>query len=228
MLFRSGIQKILLKHLSNCEDNPEIAFSPDGIDLMNRTILELNDNVPHKPIHKVRWYEKSDKFAVGATGQKSKKFVEAAKGTNLFYGIYEAEYTDKESGEIRYKRVYATIPLNEVIARQKEGNPSVPLNDTEGNKLLFSLSPGDLVYVPTKEQIGKELTKYDINKERIYKLVSVTGNESFFILSKVATSIIDKKEFSALNKLARAITDEMIKEVCIPIKLDRLGNITNI
>ena len=32
-------------------------------------------------------------------------------------------------------------------------------------------------------------------------------------------------EFSALNKMERAITGEMIKEICIPIKVDRLGNI---
>ena len=41
-------------------------------------------------------------------------------------------------------------------------------------------------------------------------------------------TIIDKVEFSALNKMERALTGEMIKEVCIPIKVDRLGNITPI
>lgn len=64
-----------------------------------------------------------------------------------------------------------------------------------------------------------------IQKDRIYKMVSCTGNQCFFIKSNVANTIIDKYEFSPLNKMERAITGEMIKETCIPIKTDRLGNI---
>ena len=59
-------------------------------------------------------------------------------------------------------------------------------------------------------------------------MVSSSGNQCFFIKGNVANAIIDKNEFSALNKMERAITGEMIKEVCIPLKVDRLGNITKI
>lgn len=45
-----------------------------------------------------------------------------------------------------------------------------------------------------------------------------------FIKAFVANSIWDKKEYSSLNKMERAVTDEMIKEICIPVKVDRLGN----
>ncbi|MGN1260210.1 MAG: type II CRISPR RNA-guided endonuclease Cas9, partial [Alloprevotella sp.] len=79
----TGIQKILLRHLQRHQGKADIAFSPDGIDEMNRTIQELNDGHPHQPILKVRIYEKADKFSVGQTGNKSKKYVEAAKGSNL-------------------------------------------------------------------------------------------------------------------------------------------------
>ena len=50
----------------------------------------------------------------------------------------------------------------------------------------------------------------------------------FFTKENVANSIVNKYEFSSANKMERALTGEMIKEVCIPIKVDRLGNITKI
>ena len=52
----------------------------------------LNNGNFHQPIYKVRTYEQADKFAVGQTGNKSTKFVEAAKGTNLFFAIYETAH----------------------------------------------------------------------------------------------------------------------------------------
>ena len=79
------------------------------------------------------------------------------------------------------------------------------------------------MYVPTKEEIATK--NFSFAKERIYKVVSSTGNRAFFILSAVASPILDKDEYSSLNKMERAITGEMIKEICVPIKVDRLGNI---
>ena len=49
--------------------------------------------------------------------------------------------------------------------------------------------------------------------------------QCFFIKGNVASSIINKYEYSSSNKMERAITGEMIKEVCIPVKVDRLGRI---
>src|SRR5690606_20054371 len=118
---------------------------PEGIDEMNKSMVELNDGKRHQPILKVRTYEpKGNKFNVGEKGNKKTKYVEAAKGTNLFFAVYQDE--DK-------KRSYETIPFNIVIERQKQGLGSVPLDNDKGGKLLFYLSPNDLVYVPTKEEI---------------------------------------------------------------------------
>lgn len=72
--------------------------------------MSLNNGKFHQPIYKVRTYEQADKFAVGQTGNKSTKFVEAAKGTNLFFAIYETAH----------KRSFASIPLNVVIERLKK------------------------------------------------------------------------------------------------------------
>lgn len=220
----TGIQKILLRHLEQKDNNPDIAFSPDGIDEMNRNIVQLNNGKYHQPIIKVRWYEKADKFAVGQTGNKSSKFVEAAQGTNLFFAVYESSVLDKKTNTIKKKRNYATISLNVAIERQKQGLPVAP-KDENDNDPLFVLSPNDLVYLPTAGELATGIIAQPLDRGRIYKMVSSSGGQCFFIKHIVANVLVDKFEFSPLNKMERALTDEMIKEICIPIKVDRLGNV---
>jgi CRISPR-associated endonuclease Csn1 len=200
---------------------------------MNRDIVTLNKGKFHQPILKVRVYEKAEKFAVGQTGNKTSKFVEAAKGTNMFFAVFGSEKTNKETGEMEKVRLYLTIPLNVMIDCQKsygakwQTNIEVYLKQlgfvSADANLLFILSPNDLVYLPTREEL-KEGIKV-IDRKRVYKMVSSSGNQCFFIDEKVAKSIVDKVEFTSLNKAERAITGEMIKETCVPIKVDRLGNI---
>ena len=69
----TGIQKILLNHLSNNQDDPNLAFSPDGIDKMNKNLTALNDGKYHQPIYKVRVCEpQGNKFSVGTSGNMLK------------------------------------------------------------------------------------------------------------------------------------------------------------
>lgn len=225
----SGIRSILNAHLAAEGNNATEAFSADGIERMNRNIKVLNGGHNHMPIKRVRIYEQANKFSVGKQGQKSTKYVEAAKGTNLFFVIY----TDPNG-----TRGYATVPLNIVIDLQKQYEKNWKLHLTErlqqddlklmptNTNVKYILSPGDLVYVPTTEE--KEIGIKKIDMQRIYKCVSSTGKQCLFLPLTVASIILQKKEFEAQNKMERALTGEMIKEVCIPIQVDRLGNITKI
>lgn len=216
----TGIQKILLAHLTKKEGNTELAFSPDGIDEMNLNLKELNDGKSHQPIYKVRVYEPLGyKFNVGEIGNKPKKFVEAAKGTNLFFAVYV-----NEDG----KRMYETIPLNVVIERKKQGATPVPDRNEAGNKLLFWLSPNDLVYVPTEEELDRGKVEQPMDRKRIYKMVSATGNQCFFVPYHISNAIINTIELGANNKAEKAWSGEMIKSICIPILVDRLGTIMKI
>ena len=193
----------------------------------------MNNGKFHHPIYKVRRFEKGNKFPIGKTGNKGDKFVEAADGTNLFFAIFGVEKTNKETGETETVRSYLTIPLNVMIDCQKKygshwrNNIEAYLQEqqlaTPDVKLLFILSPNDLVYLPTKEELKDGIIM--INRKRIYKMVSSSGNQCFFIGDRVAKPIVDKVEFTSLNKAERAVSGEMIKEVCVPIKVDRLGNI---
>ena len=245
----TGIQKILLAHLAAKSNNPDQAFSPDGIEEMNRNIIELNNGKFHQPILKVRVYEKADKFAIGQTGNKTKKFVEAAKGTNLFFAILGTEKENMETGQTEVIRSYLTIPLNVMIDCQKEygstwkNNLEAYLKDKDlialESKVLFVLSPNDLVYLPKKDG-GDDCM---IDRNRIYKFIDPNLNKGNFVPYSAADVIFsinfaDQKkrgisypiqdEFgigSQWSKNPRALTGEMIKETCIPIKVDRLGNI---
>ena len=249
----TGIQKILMAHLHSekYDGKPENAFSPDGIDELNQNIQALNGGKPHQPIYKVRKYESSEKkFSVGTTGNKSKKFVKTAKDTNLYFAVFENQKDNETT-----VRCYAIIPLNIVIDCQKKyktkwkeeaTNILKQQGDIDKNsQLLFIISPNDLVYLPTQEELISK--HYSFDKERIYKFVSCGGNNiADFVPAYVASIIFsmtkkqqkeafnDEKHFhiqdeygvgSPKSKNEKAITGEMIKEICIPIKVDRLGNI---
>lgn len=224
----TGIQKILKNYLASKDGNPELAFSPEGIEDLNKNIEKYNDGKPHQPISKVRIFELGSKFPVGQTGNKKNKYVEAAKGTNLFFAIYEDE---------KGKRSYETIPLNIVIERQKQGLTSVPLENEKGSRLLLDLSPNDLVYVPEiDENIDSDFVFSNLNKEkisRIYKVEKTSGTECYFVRHDIAYLIkqYDAKtkigELESQNKLQVTMTDDRIKiaDSCIKINCDRLGNI---
>ncbi len=255
----TGIQKILLNHLRHYAEQkdekgkeipPEsLAFSPEGIEEMNRNIATLNNGKFHQPILKVRTYEpKGNKFNVGQTGNKKDKFVIAAQGTNLFFAIYE-----NENGE----RNYETIPLNEVIEHQKwratltreeqENTPLIPVKAEKGN-FLFSLSPNDLVYIPSEDEKenSSRIDFSNLTKEqvaRIYKFTDSSDTTGNFVPATVSSLLfnIPKKEQekrgisyliqneyglgSPQSKNQKSIDGIMIKDYCIKLKVGRLGDI---
>jgi CRISPR-associated endonuclease Csn1 len=257
----TGIQKILGNHLklkNTTNDNgeivehPELAFSQDGIDEMNKNIKDLNDGKLHQPIFKVRLFEsKGNKFNVGHKGNKKDKYVEAKKGTNLFFAIYQ-----NTNGERNYK----SISFEEVIERQKQGalekrKPiycSVPETNEQGDKLLFHLSPNDLVYVPTKEEMEDPVLP-DFDKltpsqnNRIYKFVDGSGTTANFVQCQTATTILNftnkeqqklgikypiQNEFgkgSPQSKHQKTLDGEtQIKSVCWKLEVNRVGKIIKV
>ena len=57
---------------------------------------------------------------------------------------------------------------------------------------------------------------------------SFKGKEGHFIHANVAYPILLVFELGSNNKAQRAWTNEMIKDICIPIKVDRLGHIIEV
>lgn len=224
----TGIQKILLNYLKTKDNNSEIAFSSEGLEDLNKNITHYNDGKPHLPIYRARVFEIGTKYALGHRGAKKNKFVEAAKGTNLFFAVYQDE---------KGRRNFESISLNVVIERLKQGLTAVPEKNEKGDGLCLGcsfLSPHNLVYVPTQEE-RENVVNINLNnltkeqKSRIYKTVSFSGSQCFFVKHEVASPIVNKNgysEFTTLNKMERAIDETMIKDVCIKLTVDRLGNIS--
>ncbi len=227
----TGIQFILKNHLDKCNGNSDFAFSPEGIVDMNSTIKDLNNGKLHQPILKVRTFEPmGNKFNVGVKGNNKSKFVEADKGTNLFFAVYQ-----DEAG----KRLYESVPLNIVIDLLKQGLPPVAerkFDEKNGKeyRLLFYLSPNDLVYIPTEEEFktNQPLLLKDISIEqisRLYKIVSFTGNRLYAIPETISKSIADKLELTQLNKVEFEISDKRsIKELCWKLDVNKLGEIKRV
>jgi CRISPR-associated endonuclease Csn1 len=201
-----GLKGILLTHLAKWNNDPKAAFTGEGMEDLAKTA--------GKPITKVTTYEDSKgKFEI-----RKGQFVEAAKGTNLFFVIYE----NMETGE----REYETLRLDEVIIAKANGWPVV--KEKEGCRHM-TLSPNDLVYVPEEgeniKMIDWQLEKEKISK-RTYKVVSFTGPQCFFVPHNYSKTIIEKVELGSLNKQEKSLDELMIKKSCIKLRVDKLGNIS--
>lgn len=219
----------LLTHLKQHENDIDKAFSTDGIDAFNAKRVI--------PVYKLPISEASElKFPLGTKQNTKHKYGEAESGTNLFFAVYWNEDSRK--------RTYDTIPLNIVIEHQKqvahlpkEQRTPVPLNHEKG-QFLFALSPGELVYVPTTEEMVnprlvdfKQLTPEQAG--RVYKMVSSTGTECYLIASCISSLVknYDAKskigEYGSMNKMEKTIDGITIKDRCWKLQVDRLGNIVS-
>lgn len=237
-----GIQKILINYLESKKNNPELAFSPEGIEELNKNISQYNDGKSHQPILKVRVYEKGKgRFVLGNIGNKKSKYVQGAP--NLFFAIYEYKEFDKKENRNVIKRSYETIPLNIVIERIKQGLNAVPEMNEEGHKLCPEcpfLSPNDLVYIPMDDEKDniRAINWGNLSKEQLNRLFVVNDFSStcYFTPNRFAKNIAPKEvdlNFDLKkNKLSgsydtktASFEGKQIKDVCIKLNIDRLGNI---
>lgn len=226
------VRNILTRHLKACNGDSKTAFSPQGVEEMNQHIAELNNENAHLPIYKVKLGEsKGEKFAIGQKGSKATKFVVTAKDTNLFFAVYA-----NEEG----KRSYQSVDLRTAIELKKQGCPVAPETNEKGDKLLFILSPNSLVYMPTEEEMERgNIDVQNLNLNQIFKMVSSTGNNCFFVPNTLSQVIFPGKEYESMDKVGTvkewdgySISESKnnkkflsIKACCIPICIDRLGRI---
>ncbi len=219
------LREDLINHLKSHNNDIDIAFCIEGIDEFNS-----NRKIPVKRLPIAETGEL--RFQLGNKGNNSKKWVEAEQYTNLFFKI-----TKREN-----KVYYETIQLKEAVKNQK--SKLINKNETDfDNENVFFLSPNDIVFVPTIDEL-KNIDTIDFANlntqqlKRIYKFVSCTSSEAHFVPYATAFEII-KNENGTNSKSERlqnyfdnnCIFDEknkpiMIKEFCIKLKVDRLGNIS--
>ncbi len=228
----TGIQKILKNYLKAKHNNPELAFSPEGIEDFNKNIEKYNEGKFHQPIIKVRVYEKGKgRFALGQTGNKVTKYVQGSP--NVFFAVYKDE---------NEKKTFETIRLDVVIERLKQGLKAVPETNLNGAYLYQSLSPLDLVYIPTEDEIESPKlidfsTLNETKLERIYNVNDFSGGTIYFSQNSFAKNIYPKEMDMTWNEKKQKLSGSFdsktasfnkksIKEIFIKLKVDRLGNIS--
>lgn len=176
------------KNRYEIDEHPEMAFTPAVIEKMNEpnNLEKLNKGKEHKPIYKVQTFQgfgKERPISEDELSVKSKQFVVTAAGSNLYLGFYERVYLDDNGNKVR-ERKFKDIGLIDLIEtlKQDSSNRLHPLPnkiyDKKKNEFqrIFTLSPLDLVYIPTPEEIENP-SKVDFQNlsaeqlDRIYKYV---------------------------------------------------------
>lgn len=224
----NSLNLLFLEHILEYNNNPKEAFNEEGLDILNkkakksiglgreiRAITRLDGIV-----------DREDLFKGG--------FYETDKGAMLYFAFYENNLTKEHS---EFTSISAHKAIEKVIKKE-------PIAKNKPGFKTILLSPGDLVYVPTIEEqkkIRKGSTLTDIfssiNKtsieNRVYKVVSFSGEDLLCIKANIAKPIIptDIKnkiigEIYWHNKSPKTMDDEiLIKDVCVKLNIDRLGNI---
>lgn len=208
---QNRLVKLLKEHLKEFNDDPKEAFTGEGLELLYKKY--------GKPIRKITIMEE-----VGKKIPIKGKYFEVDKGTNLFFVIYENinDPTDRIIDE------NSSISIVEAIQVFMNGGRKEDLGENKPGYRKIILSPNDLVYVPEE---GETINLIDWNNKikissRVYKVVSFSKNQIFFIPHFVADPIIQTKELGSNNKAEKSWDGIMIKKVCIKLKVDRLGNIS--
>ncbi|WP_295222509.1 type II CRISPR RNA-guided endonuclease Cas9 [uncultured Chryseobacterium sp.] len=220
------IKNELLEHLEQSDNDIDIAFSIEGIESFNNKRKEVGKNILKKiPIAE----SGSGKYTVGNKFSNKHKWVEAEQGTNLYFAIYQ----DKDK-----IRNFEKISLRTAISRVTNNEEIVPKFNKKGDKLLFFLSPNDIIYLPTIEEFKNPdlISIPNLNKNRFFT-VNDFSKAIYFTPVNISSNIISKEIDMNYDENKDKITGSFdtktascegiqIKDFCWKVNCDRLGNIT--
>ncbi|MCF7867047.1 hypothetical protein K9M18_06470 [Candidatus Woesearchaeota archaeon] len=224
----SALALILKDHLNEYKEN---AFKGEGLEILARK----NNG---KPITKVTNTDGPALNKISLNG----KLLEVDGGANQYFEI--------KINSTTMERSYRTIPLLDAIDRLSKRKP---INDLEEGYEYIILSPNDYVYVPDCDSEGKvieDISRIDwVNPsqkmvQKIYLLRSFSKTQAFFIPAFIAKSLEENGiELGSNNKSEsvwdingwkqtinkrikeQKLSNQMIKGICIKLKVDRLGNV---
>ena len=216
--------------------NPQIAFSADGIKALNENIEELNNGVRHKPIYKVQMVQALGKmFPVSEPDSnkpviaKNKQYVISDSGSNNYCGVYKS---NEGKTKIYVPSLRTTI---DSYRNQEDLFPEIHPDDST-YYYRFTLSPLDLVYMPTEDEIESHHLSGVIDFSRVFVVNDFNdAGKVYFRPYSFANAITEKEVDYRIDEkgtLIGSFSDKTasfegrsIRDNCVPIKVDRLGNI---
>ena len=216
--------------------NPQIAFSADGIKALNENMEELNNGKRHKPVYKVQMVQALGKmFPISEPESnkpviaKNNQYVISDSGSNNFCGIYK-------SAEGKTKIYVPSLRATIDSYRNDENLFPERHPDDISYYYSFTISPLDLVYMPTED----EKESHNISGVLDYSRILVVNDfndagKVYFRPYSFANAIAEKEvdyRIDEKGKLIGSFSDKTasfeglsIRDNCVPIKVDRLGNI---
>ncbi|WP_276502655.1 type II CRISPR RNA-guided endonuclease Cas9 [Terrimonas pollutisoli] len=224
------------------------AFSEQGIKQFNKKLEEeIHTRHPGKkfrPVTSVKIEPLEDKtseeeidLSLLPLERKSSynKNLLIATGSNYAFAVLEKD-GNRHYDEISF--FDAAKIVNEAFKKGDKNISRVMARHFEvknhGSTLLFLLKQNDMVYLPDEgeaiimdEGNSGYTTFWNDKKSRspkIYTVVKFSGNEIYFLKHDIAQVLINKIEFGSQN-CYQNINGNSIKNSCIKLLVDRLGNI---
>lgn len=249
------LRNIIAEHLKTYDNKKEKAFSAEGIlDLNNK----LKPHTPisavrvyYKDPTKGSSKKDEDDISLQKLDRQrafnNKLYVKT--GDNYLFAVMEGEIKTKKSSQI--KRIYDIISFFDAtnILKEEFNDTSDKVNfdknlffkqyfeEKNKAKLLYTLKQGDFVYLPSENEeviLDKESPLYDEywgnleeRSKNIYIVQKFSGKQIYFIKHTIADVIKKNIEFGTQNCYEK-VGDRTIKEYCLKLEIDRLGNIINV
>lgn len=225
------------------------AFTDTGIKTFNKTLEEeffvSNPEKKFKPIISIKLVPSKDsatqeeeELSLLPLQRKSSynKNLLVSTGSNYAFAVLERD-GERQFDEISF--FDATRLVNEKF---KQGEKDIHQimkkhfeNKNEGTSLLFLLKQNEMVYLPAENErvpIKREDNGYEIfwndkteRSKNVYTVVKFSGKQIYFLKHDIATPMINKIEFGSQNCYEKR-NNISIKDYCIKLKVDRLGNIS--
>jgi hypothetical protein len=238
----------LISHIDTKGGDFKEAFSETGIKELNQKLEEdyklKNQNKSFKAITSIKLKPlKSDgeeeeiDLSLLPLERKSSynNKLMVATGSNYAFVVLEKE------GKRHYDEISffdATRLVNNAFKKGFKDVQKIITNHFEGkhtgSKILFTLKQNEMVYLPQKnENVITDNNHADFTafwndkksrSKNVYTIVKFSGKQIYFLKHDIANALVNKVEFGSQN-CYEIIDGISIKEHCIKLHIDRLGNI---
>ncbi len=234
----NDLKNKIISHLDLYGGDNKIAFSKEGIEVFNKEFK--------KPVKAIRLKatetnnEEEVDLSLLQLARKSSynNKLMISTGSNYAFAVLEKE------GKRHFDEISFFDATNIVNNEFKKGNKNVSdiiskhfEKKNENSILLFLLKQDEVVYLPSKDEnvISDEnhpeyFSFWNNKRERarnVYTVVKFSGKTIYFLKHYIANIIANKLEFGSQNCYEK-VNGVSIKEHCIKLRVDRLGNITPI
>lgn len=214
-----GVRRVLNEHISRFDGALDKALTGDGINQLNDGRAISLSRVKVRKSDKAIW--DSDGHVLLNRGADPNARVHVRLGD--IYAL--AVFTELNSGT----RVFEPVAFFDAVRKKLHG---LDIVDDRPAHSKFLLRKKDSVYVPLPGQGIDDIDWADqfMLSQRLWLFTKVSGSQYYFTPAHVSTVLSDFKEYGSPNCAEFIDTDlptrTKIAQVCIPVRVDRIGRVS--